>query len=133
MILIGPGDTEAVAGGPETSRADVVVAAGGTLWASDLHLTPSGNFLYAAERTSSSIGAFSVDSSTGKLTWLGSTPTERQPRGFRIDPTGRFLVAAGEKSDTLSTYAIDASSGALKVIGKYPTGKGSNWVEIVSF
>jgi 6-phosphogluconolactonase len=103
------------------------------IWASDLHLTPNGKFLYAAERTSSSLGAFSVDGATGKLTYLGSTPTEKQPRGFRIDPTGRFMVVSGEKSETLSTYAIDPSSGTLKPIGKYPTGKGSNWVEIVSF
>ena len=103
------------------------------IWASDLHLTPNGKFLYAAERTSSSLGAFSVDAATGKLTWLGSTPTEKQPRGFRIDPTGRFMVVSGEKSDTISAYSIDPSSGALKPIGKYPTGKGSNWVEIVSF
>ena len=103
------------------------------IWASDLHLTPNGKFLYAAERTSSSIGGFSVDSATGKLTYLGSTPTEKQPRGFRIDPSGRFVVVSGEKSDTISAYAIDPSSGALKAIGKYPTGRGSNWVEIVSF
>ena len=103
------------------------------IWASDLHLTPTGRYLYAAERTSSSIGAFSIDAATGKLTYLRSTPTEKQPRGFQIDPSGRYLVASGEKSDTLSTYAIDPASGALKPIGKYPTGKGSNWVEIVSF
>jgi 6-phosphogluconolactonase len=45
-------------------------------------------------------------------------------------------IAAGieaEKSETISTYSIDPSSGALKPIGKFPTGKGSNWVEIVSF
>ena len=103
------------------------------IWASDLHLTPNGKFLYAAERTSSSLGAFSVDAASGKLTYLGSTSTEKQPRGFRIDPTGRVMVVSGELSDTLSTYSIDAASGALKPIGKYPTGKGSNWVEIVSF
>ena len=103
------------------------------IWASDLHVTPDGRFLYAAERTSSSIGAFSVDGATGRLSYLGSTPTEQQPRGFRIDPTGRIMVVSGEKSDTVSTYAIDAASGALKPIGKYPTGKGSNWVEIVAF
>ena len=103
------------------------------IWASDLHLTPNGRFLYAAERTSSSLGAFSVDAATGKLSYLASTPTERQPRGFRVDPTGRFMVVSGEKSDTISAYSIDQSSGALKPIGKYPTGKGSNWVEIVSF
>src|SRR4051812_46087418 len=102
------------------------------IWASDLHLTPNGKFLYAAERTSSTIGAFSVDGASGKLSFLSSTPTEKQPRGFRIDPTGRFMVVSGEKSETLSSYAIGAD-GSLKLIGQYPTGKGSNWVEIVSF
>jgi len=103
------------------------------IWASDIHLTPDGRFLYAAERTSSTINGFSVDTATGKLGYLGSTPTEKQPRGFRIDPAGRFMVVSGEKSDTLSSYAIDPSSGALRHVGKTATGKGSNWVEIVSF
>jgi 6-phosphogluconolactonase len=103
------------------------------IWASDLHLTPNGQFLYAAERTSNTLAAFRVDGATGKLSYLGSTATEKQPRGFNIDPTGRFVVVSGEKSDTISSYAIDAATGALKPIGKYPTGKGSNWVEIVSF
>jgi 6-phosphogluconolactonase len=102
------------------------------IWASDLHLTPDGRFLYAAERTSSSLGAFSVDAASGKLAYLSSTPTEKQPRGFRIDPAGKYMVVSGEKSDTISVYAIDAS-GALKPLQKYPTGKGSNWVEIVTF
>jgi 6-phosphogluconolactonase len=103
------------------------------IWASDLHLTPDGKLLYAAERTSGSIGALSVDSATGKLTYLVSTPTEKQPRGFAIDPRGRYMVVSGEKSETISIYEIDSSSGALKLLQKYPTGKGSNWVEIVGF
>ncbi len=103
------------------------------IWAADLHLTPDGRFLYASERTSSTLAAFAVDAATGKLTWLGSTPTEKQPRGFAIDPKGRFLVASGEKSDTISVYAIDQATGALRLLQKYPTGKGSNWVEIVRF
>jgi 6-phosphogluconolactonase len=127
-----PPDSKLVPGGPSGPGAPKRNR-DNNIWASDLHLTPDGRFLYAAERTSSSIGALRVDTVTGKLTYLGSTPTEKRPRGFRIDPHGRFLIAAGEKSDTLSTYSIDASSGALKLIGKYPTGKGSNWVEIVSF
>jgi len=102
------------------------------IWASDLHLTPNGRFLYAAERTGSTINALSVDGASGKLAYIGSTPTEKQPRGFRIDPSGRYMIVSGEQSPTISSYAIDAS-GALKLIGKYPTGKGSNWVEIVSF
>ena len=74
-----------------------------------------------------------MDGTSGKLSYLGSTPNEKQPRGFAIDPTGRFVVVAGEKSDTLSSYAIDAENGALKLIGRYPTGKGANWVEILAF
>jgi 6-phosphogluconolactonase len=102
------------------------------IWASDLHLTPDGKFLYAAERTSSTINAFSVDGAAGKLAYLSSTPTEKQPRGFRIDPKGKYMVVSGELSDTISVYAIEADGG-LKLLQKYPTGKDSNWVEIVSF
>jgi 6-phosphogluconolactonase len=114
-------------GGPPPRNTD------NDIWAADLHLTPNGKFLYMTERTSSSLATFSVDGASGKLNYLASTPTEKQPRGFAIDPKGRFLVVCGEKSDTISAYAIDQASGALKLIGKYPAGKGANWVEIVSF
>ena len=70
----------ATSGGPARDVSD-------DIWASDLHLTPDGKFLYAAERTGSAIGTFSVDAVTGKLTFLSSTPVEKQPRGFRIHRT----------------------------------------------
>src|SRR5262245_30108955 len=119
-------DTSNGAGTPGTNHPE------NDIWAADLHLTPDGRFLYASERTTSTLGAFRVDGAGGKLTHLGSTPTEKQPRGFAMDPTGRFLVAAGEKSDTLSSYAIDSENGALRLIGRYPGGKGANWVEILA-
>ena len=130
-----PADTKLAPGAPRGAVAPGQAPrdTSNDIWASDLHVTPDGKFLYAAERTSSSIGAFSVDSAIGKLTYLSSTPTEKQPRGFRIDPRGRYVVVSGEKSDTISVYEIDRASGALKLLQKYPTGKGSNWVEIVAF
>lgn len=124
-----PPDSKLQPGAPRPSSRNTE----NDIWAADLHLTPDGKFLYASERTSSTLAAFAVDGTTGKLAYLGSTPTEKQPRGFAIDPKGKFLVASGEKSETVSVYAIDAASGALKPLGKYPTGKGSNWVEIVDF
>jgi len=126
-----PADTKLVPGAPRGSIAGRNMD--NDIWAADVHLTPSGKFMYVSERTSNSLGAFSVDGATGKLTFLGSTPTEKQPRGFAIDAKGRYLVCTGEKSENASVYAIDAASGALKPIGKAPTGKGANWVEIVSF
>ena len=124
-----PGAPRGAVGAPGQAPRDT----SNDIWASDLHVTPDGQFLYAAERTSSSIGAFRVDPATGKLTYLSSTPTEKQPRGFRIAPNGRHMVVSGEKSDTIAVYQIDDASGALTLLQKYPTGKGSNWVEIVSF
>jgi 6-phosphogluconolactonase len=122
-----PGAPRGPAGQGETPR-DV----SNDIWASDLHLTPDGKFLYAAERTSSTLGGFSVNVATGKLTYLSSTPVEKQPRGFRIHPNGKYMVVSGELSDTISVFAIEADGG-LKLLNKYPTGKDSNWVEIVSF
>jgi len=103
------------------------------IWASDLHMTPDGRHLYLAERTTSTLAHFGVNAATGKLAYLESAPTEKQPRGFAIDASGSFLVASGEKSATISVNAIDARSGALRLLEQYPTGKGANWVEIVSF
>ena len=126
---LGPGQPRgpAVPGGPPPRNTD------NDVWASDLHLTPNGKFLYVAERTGSTLAAFSVDSATGKLAYLSSTVTEKQPRGFAIDPKGKFLVVSGEKSDTISAFKIDQANGGLTLIGKYPAGKDANWVEIVSF
>ena len=115
------------------ARKAITCTTDNNIWAADLHLAPNGRFLYASERTSSTIGVLSVDGASGKLVYLGSTPTEKQPRGFNIDPTGQFIVASGEKSDRLAVYSIEPQTGALKPIGRYPTGKGANWVEIVSF
>jgi 6-phosphogluconolactonase len=126
---LGPGAPRGAVGGPNVVPRNT----DNDVWAADIHMTPDEKFLYITERTSSSLAAFRVDSVTGKLTYLGSTPTEKQPRGFAIDPKGKFLVAAGEKSPTISVYAIDQASGTLRLLKQYPAGKGANWVEIVSF
>jgi 6-phosphogluconolactonase len=130
-----PPDSKLVPGAPRGPIAPGVTPrdVATDIWASDLHLTPNGKFLCAAERTSSTLGVFSVDAATGKLTYLSSTPVEKQPRGFAIDPKGKFVVVSGEKSETISVFSIDPASGALTLLQKAPTGKGSNWVEIVSF
>ena len=100
------------------------------IWAADIHLTPDGRLLFASERTSSTINALRVED--GKLSYVGSTPTEKQPRAFALDDAGRFMVVTGEKSATISSYAIEAN-GTLKLVGRYPTAKGALWAEIVKF
>jgi len=127
---LGPGMPRGAVGTPGANQAPRNTD--NDVWAADLHMTPDERFLYISERTGNTINALSVDKATGKLTYVGSAPTEKQPRGFAIDPKGRFLVACGEKSETISVYSIDAASGALRLLKQYPGGKGANWVEIVT-
>jgi len=113
------------------TRTTLPAGFNGKPWAADLHLTPDGRYLYASERTSSTLSAFRVDAATGMLEPLGQTPTEKTPRGFAIDPQGRYLIASGQDSHSVSVYAIDAATGALGTPKRLPVGKNPNWIEIV--
>ena len=124
---------DAARGTLQLQQSTTVLPAGfaGKPWAADLHLTPDGRYLYASERTSSTLSGFKVDAATGRLQPLGQTPTEKTPRGFAIDPSGRFLVAVGQESHSASVHPIDAATGALGAPQRTPLGKNPNWVEIV--
>jgi 6-phosphogluconolactonase len=100
-------------------------------FASDIHVTPNGKFLYGAVRTSSMLHGYKIDPEKGTLTAIGKWPTEKTPRGFNIDPRGKFLLAVGMDSASLTVHAIDQDSGELKSVKQYPMGKQPNWVEIV--
>lgn len=97
--------------------------------AADLHLTPDGRFLYASERTTSTLTACSV-AVDGALSVIGAFETETVPRAFQIDPRGRFLLAVGQDSHQLSVYRIEAD-GRLTGRTRYPTARNPNWIEIV--
>lgn len=103
----------------------------GKPWAADIHLTPDGRFLYASERTSSTLAAFRVHPGDGTLESIGSFATARQPRSFQIDPSGRHLVSAGQLSNTVTVHSIDEETGTLAIVREYPTGKNPSWVEII--
>jgi len=105
---------------------------GGAPAAADIHLTPDGRFLYASERTSSTLTAYRVNAGTGELTTIGNFATETQPRGFNIDPQGKYLLAAGQKSNGLTSYAINPKTGALTPLRHYGLGSNPNWVEIIA-
>ncbi len=99
----------------------------------DIHVTPDGRFLYASERTTSTLAAFAVDSATGKLRYINNFETEKQPRGFHIDPRGNFLIAAGQKTEHCSIHRINRATGELQRLKRYLLGKNPNWIEIVDF
>jgi len=99
--------------------------------ASDIHVTPDGNFVYGAVRTTSTLHGYRIDPGKGTLTPIGKFVTEKTPRGFNIDPRGRFLLSVGMDSNAMTVHAIDAANGSLTPVGHYPMGTQPNWIEIV--
>jgi 6-phosphogluconolactonase len=90
---------------------------------SQIHLTPSGRFLYVGNRGHNSIAGFAVNAATGQLTAAGRVPTEAVPSAFALDPAGRFLFAAGSASGRLASYRIDSETGSLTPLSTYAVGQ----------
>ncbi|HSI48560.1 MAG TPA: lactonase family protein [Ideonella sp.] len=103
----------------------------GKPWAADLHLGNDGRFLYASERTTSTLATFQVNPATGLVQLVNHVPTEKTPRGFAIDPSGRWLLSTGQESHGVAVHAIDPANGTLSQVQRYALGKNPNWVEIV--
>jgi 6-phosphogluconolactonase len=89
---------------------------------SQIHLTPSGRFLYVGNRGHNSIAGFAIDAA-GQLSAIGQTSTEPVPTAFSLDPAGRFVYAAGSASGRLASYRIDGETGALTPLATYTVGQ----------
>ncbi|MEM1582708.1 MAG: lactonase family protein [Candidatus Bathyarchaeia archaeon] len=91
----------------------------------DIHVHPSGRFVYASNRGLNDIVIYAINEDTGKLTYVGRRATQgKTPRNFAIDPTGRFLFVANQDTDTIVTFRIDQQTGELSLTGhvtKVPT------------
>ena len=91
----------------------------GSSHCADIHVHPSGKFVYGSNRGHNSIAVFQVDQQSGQLTAAGHTATQgRTPRNFALDPSGKFLLAANQDTDTIASYHIDQETGALTPTGQ---------------
>ncbi len=85
----------------------------------DIHVAPSGKFLYASNRGNDSIAIFSINPSSGKLALVDHISTQgKTPRNFAIDPSGSFLLAANQDSGTIVSFRIDPETGKLTTTGQ---------------
>ncbi len=84
----------------------------------DVHVHPSGRFVYASNRGHDSIAVFRVDPASGRLEPAGHAATGgRTPRNFALDPAGRFLFAENQDSGSIVTFAVDPATGVLEPTG----------------
>lgn len=90
----------------------------GTSYCADVHVHPSGRFVYGTNRGHDSLAIFEVDGDSGQLTFVAHEPTRgKHPRNFVIDPTATFLLVANQDTDNIVTYRIDQESGRLVLTG----------------
>jgi 6-phosphogluconolactonase len=83
----------------------------------DIHTSPDGAFVYASNRGHDSLVIYSIDQSTGKMTFVGHEPTQgKTPRNFAITPDGRFLLAENQDSDTIVSFKRE-DDGTLTATG----------------
>lgn len=87
----------------------------------DIHIDPSGKFLYQSNRGVNGLAIFAIGND-GKLTSVGQQPTEgKTPRNFLIDPKGEFVFAANQDTDTIAIFRRDTTTGTLTYTGQSVT------------
>jgi len=80
----------------------------------DIHVSPSGRFVYGSNRGHDSITAFEIDQQTGLLTFVDRhTSGGKTPRNFVIDPTGAFLLAANQDTGDIVSFRLDGTTGKM--------------------
>lgn len=91
----------------------------------DIHLSPSGSFLYVSNRGHDSIAVFRIGSEKGTLEPVGFFSSGGgTPRNFAIDPSGKFLLSANQDGDNIVVFHTNETTGVLEVTGleiKVPT------------
>lgn len=81
---------------------------------SEIRVHPSGRFVYAANRGHDTVTVFSVDQSTGRLTFVERENVRgATPRNVNLSPDGRWFIAAGQDSHTLAAFEVDQQTGEL--------------------
>ncbi len=85
----------------------------------DVHVHPSGKFLYGSNRGHDTIVVYKIDADAGTLTYVENQSARgKTPRNFAIDPTGKWLLAENQSSDTIAVFSINGDNGRLKPVGE---------------
>jgi YVTN family beta-propeller protein len=100
---------------------------------SSVALDPSGKFAYSADGGafpppsfggSSSVSMYTINSTTGAMTFTGTIAAGAGPDFVALDPAGKFAYVTNFSSSDVSMYTINATTGALASIGTIATGPG---------
>jgi 6-phosphogluconolactonase len=87
-------------------------------YASDVHFSPDGKFIYATNRGHESVVIYGVNAKTGKLNMIGHESTGgKHPRNFMISKSGEYVLVGNTNTDNVVIFNRDNKTGLLKPNG----------------
>jgi 6-phosphogluconolactonase len=85
----------------------------GTNTAAEVHVHPSGHWLFGSNRGDDSIAVFALDAA-GRMTAKAFPKSGgATPRDLALDPTGAHLYAANQGTGNVVAFTFDATAGTL--------------------
>jgi 6-phosphogluconolactonase len=87
-----------------------------TISSADIHISPSGKFLYASNRAKiNNIAMYQINQQSGELKFMGLQNTGgKTPRNFAIAPNGKFMLVANQNSNNVVVFKIDPENGWIE-------------------
>lgn len=85
--------------------------------AAELAVSRDGRFVYASNRGDNTIVAYSVDRTSGQLTFLQRVTAGGDPWSFSLHPGGRWMLIANEHTNNVAVWRVDPASGRMTDTG----------------
>jgi YVTN family beta-propeller protein len=107
-------------GGGSSNALTFTIAKGGVS-PDSIAVDPTGKFAYVANSGTNNVSMYTINGTTGALTFIGRIAAGIGPASVTVDPSGKFVYVANESnSDDLagnvSMYTINSTTGALTSI-----------------
>jgi 6-phosphogluconolactonase len=104
----------------------------GTNTGAEVHVHPSGRWLFGSNRGDDDLVVFALDASGAMSTPKFAKSGGMTPRDFALDATGSFLYAANEDTGNVVTFSFDASTGILTTTGASVTAPSASFIGLAS-
>lgn len=108
-------------------------AGGSLMLPGSMAIDPTGEFAYVTNGSPSSntVAGFTIDRTSGALTWTGSPFTGSAPSRARVESTGRFLYVTNSLSNNVSAFSIGNHYGVITPIAGSPFTVGTDPLGLV--
>jgi 6-phosphogluconolactonase len=111
---VGQVEAQAVLANAGHSVSTIDAGFHGVNTAAEVMVVPTGDHLYASNRGEDSLVVFTIDETTGNLTFRQRISCGgKTPRHFTLDHSGDWILCGNQDSASITVFARDAGSGRL--------------------